>query len=67
MLLPTHYKGHLIHFFSANIIKAIIGIGVALVWITFFALAKAAGTADRRLEEIQRLSAEREAGVVCGN
>lgn len=36
-------------------IKAIIGIGVALVWITFFALAKAAGTADRRLEEIQRL------------
>ena len=41
--------------------------GNALVWITFFALAKAAGTADRRLEEIQRLSAEREAGVVCGN
>ena len=48
-------------------IKAVIGIGFALVWITFFALAKAAGTADRRLEEIQRLSAEREAGVVCGN
>ena len=26
-------------------IKAIIGIGVALVWITFFALVKAAGMA----------------------
>ena len=26
-----------------QMIKAIIGIGVALVWITFFALAKAAG------------------------
>ncbi|MCI6139749.1 MAG: hypothetical protein SOX46_05295 [Clostridiaceae bacterium] len=48
-------------------IKAIIGIGVVLVWITFFALAKAAGMADRRLEEIQRLYAEREAGVICGN
>lgn len=48
-------------------IKAIIGIGVALVWITFFALVKEAGMADRRLEEIQRLSAEREAGGVCGN
>lgn len=50
-----------------QMIKAIIGIGVALVWITFFALVKAAGMADRRLEEIQRLSAEREAGGVCGN
>lgn len=48
-------------------IKAIIGIGVALVWITFFALVKTAGMADRRLEEIQRLSAEREAGGGCGN
>lgn len=48
-------------------IKAIIGIGVALVWITFFALAKAAGMADRRLEEIQRLSTEREVGVACGD
>jgi len=48
-------------------IKAIIGIGVVLVWITFFALAKAAGMADRRLEEIQRLSAEREAGGICGD
>lgn len=48
-------------------IKAIIGIGVALVWITLFALAKAAGMADRKLEEMQRLSAERKAGVTCGN
>lgn len=48
-------------------IKAIISIGVALVWIIFFALVKAAGMADRRLEEIQRLSAEGEVGGVCGN
>ena len=48
-------------------IKVIIGIGIVLVWITFFALAKAAGMADRRLEEIQRLSVQREAGVICGN
>lgn len=48
-------------------IKVIIGIGVAWVWISFYALVKTAGMADRRLEEIQRLSAEREAGVVCGN
>ena len=44
-----------------------IDIGVALVWVVFFALAKAAGMADRRLEEIQRLSAEREAGGASGN
>ena len=50
-----------------QMIKVIIGIGVAWVWISFYALVKAAGMADRRLEEIQRLSAEREAGVVCGN
>ena len=48
-------------------IGVVIGIGVALVWVIFFALAKAAGMADRRLEEIQRLSAEREAGGACGN
>lgn len=48
-------------------IKAIIGIGVALVWVIFFALVKAAGMADRRLKEIQRLSVGREAGGVCGN
>ena len=44
-----------------------VGIGVALVWAIFFALAKAAGMADRRLEEIQRLSAGREAGGASGN
>ena len=37
------------------------------IWIMFFSLAKAAGMADRRLEEIQRLTAEREAGAVDGN
>lgn len=48
-------------------IRAGIGIGIALIWVTFFSLVKAAGMADRRLEEIQRLTAEREAGGVCGN
>ncbi|WP_306764334.1 hypothetical protein [Agathobacter rectalis] len=48
-------------------LRAGIGIGIALVWVTFFSLARAAGMADRRLEEIQRLSAEREAGGVCGS
>lgn len=48
-------------------IKAIIAMGVALIWVTFFALVKAAGMADRRLEEIQRLTAEREVDGVCGN
>lgn len=44
-----------------------IGILVALVWIMFISLAKAAGMADRRLEEIQRFTAEREAGGLNGN
>ena len=48
-------------------LRAGIGIGIALVWVTFFSLARAAGMADRRLEEIQRLSAEREPGGVCGS
>lgn len=48
-------------------IKAGIGMAVVAVWIIFFALAKAAGMADRRLEEIQRLTAEREAGAASGN
>ena len=48
-------------------LRAGIGRGIALVWVTFFSLARAAGMADRRLEEIQRLSAEREAGGVCGS
>ena len=41
--------------------------GIALVCVTLFSLTKAAGMADRRLEEIQRLSAEREAGGAHGN
>jgi len=48
-------------------IRVSVGIGVVLVWVTFFSLVKAAGMADRRLEEIQRLTAEREAGGACGN
>ena len=48
-------------------IRAGIGIGIALIWVTFFSLVKAAGMADRRLEEIQRLTAEREAGGSSGN
>lgn len=39
----------------------------AFVWIMFIPLAKAAGMADRRLEEIQRLTVEREAGGSDGN
>lgn len=48
-------------------IKIILGLAVIAVVVTFFALAKAAGMADRRLKEIQRLTAEREAGAVYGN
>lgn len=46
-----------------------IGMGIlaAFVGLMFISLAKAAGMADRRLEEIQRLTAEREAGVGNGN
>ena len=46
-----------------------IGIGIlaAVVSVVFFALVRAAGMADRRLEEIQRLTAEREAGGSSGN
>ena len=46
-----------------------IGIGIltALVGLVFYALIRSAGMADRKLEEIQRLTAEREAGGVDGN
>lgn len=46
-----------------------IGIGIlaAVVSVVFFALVRASGMADRRLEEIQRLTAEREAGGPSGN
>ena len=48
-------------------IKIGIGVLVIAVVITFFALARASAIADRRLEEIQRLTAEREAGAVYGS
>lgn len=44
-----------------------LGIAVAVVWVLTSTLTKAAGMADRRLEEIQRLTAGREAGGACGN
>lgn len=46
-----------------------IGIGIltALVGLVFFALIRSAGMADRKFEEIQRLTAEREAGGSSGN
>ncbi len=44
-----------------------IGILIALVGLVFYALIRSAGMADRKLEEIQRLTAEREAGGVDGN
>lgn len=44
-----------------------LGIAVAVIHIVCIALARAAGMADRRLEEIQRLSAGREAGGLIGN
>ena len=49
--------------------RQMIGIGIltALVGLVFYALIRSAGMADRKLEEIQRLTAEREAGGVDGN
>ncbi|MDE5780843.1 MAG: hypothetical protein K2I03_05115 [Lachnospiraceae bacterium] len=44
-----------------------IGILIALVSVMYFSFAKAAGMADRRLEEIQRLTAKREVGDLNGN
>lgn len=44
-----------------------LGIAGAVIYIVCIALARAAGMADRRLEEIQRLSAGREAGGLIGN
>ena len=43
------------------------GIIVAVVLLLYFSLARSAGLADRRMEEIYRLSAAREAGGVDGN
>ena len=43
------------------------GIIVAVVLLLYFSLARSAGMADRRMEEIYRLSAAREAVGVDGN
>lgn len=43
------------------------GILAAEALVIFLSLVKAAGRADRRSEEIQRLTAGREAGVGRGN
>lgn len=48
-------------------IRSRIGILAAAVWVMFLPLAETAGMADRRLEEIQRLTAVREAGGSDGN
>ena len=44
-----------------------IGILIVLVGLVFYALIRSAGMADRKLEEIQRLTAEREAGGSSGD
>jgi hypothetical protein len=43
------------------------GFVILLVFIPYFALARSAGMADRKMEEIFRLSAEGEAGGLDGN
>ena len=48
-------------------IRSRIGILAAAVWVMFLPFAKAAGMADRSLEEIQRLAVVREAGGSDGN
>ena len=40
---------------------------VSVVLLLYFSLARSAGLADRRMEEIYRLSAAREAGGMDGN
>lgn len=47
--------------------KVVIGVIIALVYITCYALLKSAGNADKRLEELQRLAAKGEAGGIDGN
>lgn len=41
--------------------------GIIAAFMFVFALSRAAGLADRKMKEIQRLSATREAGGVDGN
>ncbi len=43
------------------------GIIVFLMLVLYFSLARSAGMADRKMEEIYRLSAAREAGGLDGN
>ena len=43
------------------------GIIVAVVSLFYFSLARSAGLADRKMEELYMLSAVREAGGVDGN
>ena len=43
------------------------GIIVAVVSLFYFSLARSAGMADRKMEELYRLSAEGKAGGVDGN
>ena len=43
------------------------GIIAPVVMVRFLSLAKSAGMADRKLEEIHRLAAAREAGGLDGN
>jgi hypothetical protein len=44
-----------------------IAVGFIVVFMFVLALSRSAGLADRRMEEINRLSAAREAGGVDGN
>lgn len=48
-------------------IRTGMGILATAIWVMFLSLAKAAGMPDKRLEEIKRLIAGREAGVRNGN
>ena len=42
-------------------------VGIIAAFMFVFALSRSAGLADRKMEEIYRLSAAREAGGVDGN
>lgn len=45
----------------------VIGILAIVLMGTVFSLTKAAGMADRKMEEIKRLTSKREAGGAYGN
>ncbi len=44
-----------------------IAVGFIVAFMFVFALSRSAGLADRKMEEINRLSAAREAGGMNGN